>query len=111
TLLVFLGCAVVVLPWTLRNAGAVHGFVPVSTGDGVALLQASSHRAWTDPALRGAPLEVAQTRAEHPELVGPGEVAADQIAFARAAAHARAHAAELPPVLGARAVGFLIAPL
>ena len=111
TLLVFAGLATIVAPWTLRNAGAVHGFVPVNTGNGVALLAASSHRAWTDPALRGAPLTRDQLVAEHPEVAGRAEVATDRLALERAAAHAAEHAPEALAVIAPRAFGFAIAPL
>jgi hypothetical protein len=109
-LLVFLGLTAVLLPWTLRNARVVHGFVPVNTGNGVALLAGSSHRAWSDRALRGAPEPVAELIAEHPELA-TGEVAADRYAFDLAAAHLRDHASEAAPVIVTRVLGFATGPL
>jgi len=110
-LLVFAGLLAVVAPWTLRNAGVTHGFVPVATGNHVALLAASSHRAWTDTGLHGAPLDRDALRAEFPELAGRDELAADQLALVRATEHAREHALEAAGVLVPRVFGYLIAPL
>ncbi len=104
--LVLVGLSIVVLPWTARNGAVAHAFVPVNTGNGVALLAASSHEAWTDPALAGAPAPQPL-----PVLAGAAaEATADRVAFAMATAHMRDHTAESLPVLGARVLSFCLGP-
>jgi len=52
-LLLLLGVALAVGPWTLRNAIALHAFVPITTGAGGALLVSNNPDGWNDPAMRG----------------------------------------------------------
>lgn len=108
--LVLAGVAVVVAPWTLRNASALRAFVPVSTGNGVALLAATDHRAWTDASLHGAPVPRAVLAADHRGLASLGETRADQLAYDLALAHAAEHPAEFMRVLAPRALAFIVAP-
>lgn len=53
-----LGVALVVAPWTIRNAGALHAFVPITTGGGRSLLDANNPIVWADPATRGGATSV-----------------------------------------------------
>jgi 4-amino-4-deoxy-L-arabinose transferase-like glycosyltransferase len=78
------GLAIVVAPWTIRNAIALDRFVPVSTGGGQVLFAGSYLPSGGDPEKVGA--EVVE---RHPELFGPGAVRRlrlEQI-LARLAAH------------------------
>ena len=108
--LVLAGVALVVAPWTVRNAAVLRAFVPVSTGNGIALLAASDHRAWTDPALQGAPVPRIALAAAYPALASGSEARADQIAYRLALAHAGSHPGEFLRVVAPRALGFLITP-
>jgi 4-amino-4-deoxy-L-arabinose transferase-like glycosyltransferase len=81
--LLMLGLALVVAPWTLRNAIALRAFVPVTTGAGGALMVANNAATWEDPARRGG----ADSRSYHAALAGEfrglDEVALDRAARAR----------------------------
>jgi hypothetical protein len=63
---VVLGIVVVVAPWTVRNAVAVHRFVPISTGGGQVLYAGTYLPSDGDPEKVGAAVVE-----EHPELFGP----------------------------------------
>jgi 4-amino-4-deoxy-L-arabinose transferase-like glycosyltransferase len=68
-LVLLLGVAVVVAPWTVRNAIALDRFVPVSTGGGQVLFAGTYLPSNGDPEKVGA--EVVE---RHPELFGPHAV-------------------------------------
>lgn len=108
--LVLAGVVLVVAPWTTRNATALRAFVPVSTGNGIALLAASDHRAWTDPALHGAPVPRVALATAHPTIAAGSEARADRIAYGFTRDHALTHPGEFLRVLVPRALAFLIAP-
>ncbi len=79
-----LGAAVVVVPWTARNAVALGRFVPVSTGGGQVLYAGTYLPSGGDPERVGA-----EVVARHPRLFGPHAVERlrlEQI-LARLAAH------------------------
>lgn len=65
-LLLLAGVAVIVVPWTVRNAIALDRFVPVSTGGGQVLFAGTYLPSGGDPERVGA--EVVE---RHPELFGP----------------------------------------
>ncbi|HKT83174.1 MAG TPA: glycosyltransferase family 39 protein, partial [Solirubrobacterales bacterium] len=69
TLLLLAGVALVVAPWTVRNAIALERFVPVSTGGGQVLFGGTYLPSDGDPEKVGA--EVVE---RHPELFGPHAV-------------------------------------
>jgi hypothetical protein len=69
TLLMLTGVAIVIAPWTVRNAVALDRFVPVSTGGGQVLFAGTYLPSDGDPEKVGA--EVVE---RHPELFGPGAV-------------------------------------
>jgi 4-amino-4-deoxy-L-arabinose transferase-like glycosyltransferase len=66
---VVLGIVVVIAPWTVRNAFALHRFVSVSTGGGQVLYSGTYLPSDGNPEKVGAPVV-----AEHPELFGPHAV-------------------------------------
>ncbi|MFP5388382.1 MAG: hypothetical protein ACLGG5_03685 [Thermoleophilia bacterium] len=68
-LLLLVGVAVVVAPWTVRNAIALDRFVPVSTGGGQVLFAGTYLPSDGDPEKVGA-----QVVERHPELFGPHAV-------------------------------------
>lgn len=68
-LLLLAGVAVVVVPWTVRNAIVLDRFVPVSTGGGQVLFAGTYLPSDGDPEKVGA--EVVE---HHPELFGPHAV-------------------------------------
>jgi 4-amino-4-deoxy-L-arabinose transferase-like glycosyltransferase len=67
--LLLVGVAVVVVPWTVRNAIALDRFVPISTGGGQVLFAGTYLPSDGDPEKVGA-----EVVAHHPELFGPGAV-------------------------------------
>jgi len=69
TLLLLAGVALVVAPWTVRNAVAFDRFVPVSTGGGQVLFAGTYLPSDGDPEKVGA--EVVE---RHPDLFGPHAV-------------------------------------
>jgi 4-amino-4-deoxy-L-arabinose transferase-like glycosyltransferase len=82
--LLLVGVAVVVAPWTVRNAIALDRFVPVSTGGGQVLFAGTYLPSDGDPEKVGT-----EVVAHHPELFGPGalqNLRLEQI-LARLAAH------------------------
>jgi hypothetical protein len=68
-LIVVAGIVVVVAPWTVRNAFALHRFVSVSTGGGQVLYAGTYLPSDGNPEAVGAAVV-----AEHPELFGPHAV-------------------------------------
>lgn len=68
-LLVLAGVAVIVVPWTVRNAIALDRVVPISTGGGQVLFAGTYLPSGGDPEKVGA--EVVE---RHPELFGPNAV-------------------------------------
>jgi 4-amino-4-deoxy-L-arabinose transferase-like glycosyltransferase len=82
--LLLAGVAIVVVPWTARNAIALDRFVPISTGGGQVLFAGTYLPSGGDPEKVGA-----EVVTHHPELFGPGAVQnlrLEQI-LARLAAH------------------------
>ena len=67
--LFLVGAAVVVAPWTVRNAIALDRFVPISTGGGQVLFAGTYLPSDGDPERVGA-----EVVARHPELFGPRAV-------------------------------------
>jgi len=67
--LLLVGLAVVVVPWTIRNATALDRFVPISTGGGQVLFAGTYLPSDGDPEQVGA--EVVE---RHPGLFGPNAV-------------------------------------
>jgi hypothetical protein len=67
--LLLAGVAVVVVPWTVRNAIALDRFVPISTGGGQVLFAGTYLPSDGDPERVGA-----EVVAHHPELFGPRAV-------------------------------------
>jgi 4-amino-4-deoxy-L-arabinose transferase-like glycosyltransferase len=65
-LLMLAGVAVIVVPWTVRNAVALDRFVPISTGGGQVLFAGTYLPSDGDPEKVGAELIE-----RHPELFGP----------------------------------------
>ena len=47
--LLLLGLTLAVGPWTIRNALALHAFVPITTGSGLALLAGNNPLVWSAP--------------------------------------------------------------
>ena len=68
-LLVLAGVALILAPWTMRNAIALDRFVPISTGGGQVLFAGTYLSSDGDPERVGA-----EVVARHPELFGPGAV-------------------------------------
>lgn len=106
--LVVLGLAVVIGPWTLRNATQMRAFVPISTGAGLDLIGADNARAWSDPALRGGAIEASAVTPPLPTDLA--EPARDAVAKRLALDFATARGSEWPAVALAR-LAHLLQPI
>ncbi len=101
-----LGCALVVGPWTLRNAVVLHAFVPVTTAGGRALLDSNNDTVWNDPAMRGGAITVYGIEPYASRVRGKGEVEADAISASLATAFLREHVREWPAMAAAKLARF-----
>ncbi len=95
-LLLGLGLLLAVGPWTLRNAAALHAFVPVTTGSGRALLDSNNPVVWDDPLRRGGTIISLAVEPYASGVRGMSEPETDAYARRQALAFVRAHAAEWP---------------
>ena len=94
--MLFLGLALVVAPWTIRNAVELHALVPVTTGAGGALMVGNNPEVWADPARRGGGTSGLWVELTRTEFRGLSETEVDVRARARALAFLRAHVREWP---------------
>ena len=99
-----LGLALVIGPWTIRNALVLHAFVPVTTGGGGALMVANNHETWDVPSQRGS----ANSERYQAALAyrGLGETEIDARARAETWAFMRARPGEWPAVAVAKLARF-----
>ena len=97
-----LGVALVVGPWTLRNAVTLHAFIPVTTGAGRAFLDGNNPVVWSDPATRGGANSTWDLEPWATEFRGHDAVEVDAIAKKDAIAFLRAHVAEWPAMAAAK---------
>ena len=97
-----LGLGLVVAPWTIRNAITLRAFVPVTTGQGRALLDSNNAIVWNDAALRGNALAVYQREPYASEFRGRSEVEVDRRATAMALAFLRDNASRFPAMAVAK---------
>ncbi len=67
--ILLIGVAIVIAPWTIRNAVELDRFVPVSTGGGQVLFAGTYLPSDGDPERVGA-----EVVARHPDLFAPGDV-------------------------------------
>ena len=104
-LLLLLGMALVVGPWTARNAVVLHAFVPVTTGGGGALFVGNNEQTWSDPARRGG-AGGAWSDLVAGEFRGLSEPEVDVRARALAFAFLREHAREWPAMALAKLARF-----
>jgi 4-amino-4-deoxy-L-arabinose transferase-like glycosyltransferase len=104
--LLLLGLALVVGPWTLRNALVLHAFVPVTTGGGRALLDSNNEILWNDPVRRGGAISTTNIEPYASETRGRGEPEADVLARRRALAFLSAHVNEWPAMAAAKLARF-----
>ncbi|HTM58309.1 MAG TPA: glycosyltransferase family 39 protein [Candidatus Udaeobacter sp.] len=94
--MVALGLLIVVGPWTLRNAAALHAFVPVTTGAGRALLDSNNEQVWRDPARRGGASNASSLEPYASELRGRSETEVDRRARHHAFEFLGAHVRDWP---------------
>lgn len=106
TLLLLLGVCVVVAPWTIRNAVALHAFVPVTTGGGRALLDSNNSMVWSDPQLRGGAVSVYGLEPWASRFRGHSDAQVDRLARAEAMAFLKSHAAQWPAMAAAKLARF-----
>jgi len=104
--LLLLGLALVVAPWTLRNALVLHAFVPVTTGGGRALLDSNNEVVWNDPVRRGGAISTTHVEPYASETRGLSEPEADVIARRRAVGFLVAHVGQWPAMAGAKLARF-----
>ena len=104
--LLALGVALVVAPWTLRNAIALHAFVPVTTGAGGALMVANNPATWETHAGRGGADSGTYQAALAGAFRGLNEVELDRRARAETWAYMRGNARLWPGVALAKLARF-----
>jgi 4-amino-4-deoxy-L-arabinose transferase-like glycosyltransferase len=104
--LLLIGLALVVGPWTMRNAIALRAFVPVTTGAGGALMVANNPVTWEDPSARGGANSASYRAALAGEFRGLNEVELDRRARERTWAFMRARAGEWPAIALAKVARF-----
>lgn len=94
--LLLLGVALAVAPWTLRNAAAMHAFVPITTGGGRSLLDANNPVVWDDDDRRGGAIGVLSTEPWATRFRGLSEVELDRRAGREAVAFLRSRVTDWP---------------
>lgn len=104
--LLALGVALAVAPWTLRNAAALHAFVPVTTGAGRSLLDANNPVVWSDPRLRGGAIGAQGVEPWASRFRGLSEPELDARSGAAARAFLRAHVRDWPAMAAAKLARF-----
>ena len=104
--LLFLGLALAVGPWTLRNATVFHAFIPVTTGAGRALLDSNNPQVWSDPERRGGANYSFGLEPYASEVRGKSEVEADAYGRAQAIRFLREHVREWPAMAAAKLARF-----
>jgi len=101
-----LGLALVVTPWTLRNALVLRAFVPVTTGAGGALMVANNPVTWDVPEARGGADSGTYRTALAGEFRGLNEVALDARARALTWTFMRERVRQWPAVALAKLARF-----
>ncbi len=96
--LLLLGLAVVVGPWTVRNAMTLRAFIPITTGAGGALMVANNPVTWDERSARGGASSASYQAALAGEFRGLNEVELDARARERTLAFIRSRAGEWPGV-------------
>ena len=91
-----LGLVLFVTPWTLRNAAALHAFVPLTTGGGRSLLDANNPVVWDDAERRGGAIGILTTEPWATRYRGLSEVEVDRRAGREAWAFLRGRVADWP---------------
>lgn len=104
--MLLLGAALTVGPWTLRNAVVLHAFVPVTTGAGQALLDSNNPGAWDHPRSRGGADGALRDELLRTEYRGLAETEVDVRARGRAVAFLRGRVAEWPAMAAAKLARF-----
>ena len=105
-LAVAIGFALVVGPWTIRNATVFHSFIPVTTGAGRALLDSNNPEVWSDPVRRGGAISTFHVEPYASEFRGHSESEVDAIARRQAGDFLRAHVREWPDMALAKLARF-----
>ena len=101
-----LGVVLVVAPWTLRNAGALHAFVPITSGGGRSLLDANNAIVWADPATRGGATSVYHLEPYATQFRGLSETQIDARSAALAREFLASHTGEWPAMAFAKLARF-----
>jgi hypothetical protein len=94
--LLLLGLVLTISPWTLRNAAALHAFVPLTTGGGRSLLDANNPVVWDDDERRGGAIAVLTTEPWATRFRGLSEVDVDRHAGREAIAFLRGRVKDWP---------------
>jgi len=100
--MVLLGMALVIGPWTLRNAIELHAFIPVAARGGSGLLVGNNAAVWNDPVKRGGASNDAWDHLLQNEARGLSEPQVQALAQAHALAFLREHVAEWPAMAVAK---------
>ena len=104
--LLLLGTALVVGPWTLRNAVRLHAFVPITSHGGRTLLDANNPIVWDDPSLRGGNIGTLAREPWASRYRGLSEVELDRRAGSDAMAFIASRPGDWPRVAVAKVLRF-----
>jgi 4-amino-4-deoxy-L-arabinose transferase-like glycosyltransferase len=105
-LMLGLGLALAIAPWTIRNAVALQDFVLITTGGGRTLLDANNARVWDDPVLRGSAISTAEVEPWRSRFHGKSEIEVDRIAGQEAIAFGLSRWREWPEMAGVKFLRF-----
>ena len=94
-----LGVALVVAPWTIRNTVSIGTFIPLTTGGGCALYDGNNERVVTDPNFRGGALSLRQLEPYAEKFRGLSEYEIDRLSFREAVAFWRENPEHIPNLI------------
>ena len=101
-----LGAALVVGPWTIRNAIVFHRFIPVTTGGGRALLDSNNELIWNDPVRRGGAFTTLGMEPYASAMRGHDDAECDAISARLAVEFLKAHVRDWPAMALAKLARF-----
>jgi hypothetical protein len=104
--MLLLGVALALAPWSVRNSMLTGRFVPIKTGGGRTFFDANNPVVWGDRATRGGAANMFAVEPWASKLRGHDELTTDSIASAEAWTFLNAHRAEWPAMAAAKVARF-----
>jgi 4-amino-4-deoxy-L-arabinose transferase-like glycosyltransferase len=100
--LIGIGMAVVIAPWTVRNAVVMKVFLPVTSGAGIALFDSNNPEKWNDKVKSGGAMMVIGMEPYASRVRGLSEIESDKVTRQMAIEFLRAHVREWPAMAVAK---------